>query len=66
MYPGRSEEVKQKLTDQFVKDLIEIAGCKETSISVAIEEVAPENWSEQVYKPEILANEAKLYRKPGY
>jgi 4-oxalocrotonate tautomerase len=38
----------------------------EDSISVAIEEINPEDWVETVYKPEILNNPKKLYKKPGY
>jgi hypothetical protein len=36
------------------------------SVSVAIEEIKPEDWAEKVYKPEILSNPEKLYKKPGY
>ena len=36
------------------------------SVSVAIEEVKPEDWAEKVYKPYIVNNQEKLYRKPGY
>ena len=37
----------------------------EESVSVALEEVAPEEWAEQVCKPEILGKPAQLYKKPG-
>lgn len=39
---------------------------KEENISVAIEEIQPENWTEQVYKPDIQGRWEKLYKKPGY
>jgi 4-oxalocrotonate tautomerase len=38
---------------------------EEQSISVAVEDVAPAQWTEKVYKPDIL-NNPKLYKKPGY
>ena len=38
----------------------------EESVSVAIEEVKPEDWAEKVYKPDIVKNPEKLYKKPGY
>jgi 4-oxalocrotonate tautomerase len=38
----------------------------EESVSVAIEEVEPQDWAEKVYKPDILNNSQKLYKKPGY
>ena len=66
LYPGRSEEQKKQLADAIAGDLVRIAGSKEESISVAIEEVAPEDWVEQVYKPDILDRKETLYRPPGY
>ena len=38
----------------------------EQSVSVAIEEVSSKSWAEKVYKPKILDNSDKLYKKPGY
>jgi len=38
----------------------------EESVSVAIEEVSSKSWAEKVYKPDILDNSDKLYKKPGY
>lgn len=35
-------------------------------ISVAIEDVAKEDWAEKVYKPDILGKPETLYKKPGY
>ncbi len=40
--------------------------CGEESVSVAFEEVNPEDWAEKVYEPDIVNNPEKLYRKPGY
>lgn len=64
--PGRSEEQKRRLTEQITKDVMAIAGADEGSISVRIEEVNAQDWTEQVYKPEILPHLDKLYKKPGY
>ena len=38
----------------------------EEAVSVAIEEVKPEDWVEKVYKPDILNNPERLFKKPGY
>jgi len=65
LYPGRSEEQKSRLAEEIVKDVVAIANCGEESVSVAIEEIKPEDWAEKVYKPDIL-NNSKLYKKPGY
>lgn len=66
MYPGRSEDIKQELTDAIVRDVVAITKCQEKSVSVAIEEIDSTEWPEKVYKPEILDKQDKLYKKPGY
>jgi 4-oxalocrotonate tautomerase len=35
-------------------------------VSVAFEEVAPEDWPEEVYRPDILEKADTLYKGPGY
>ena len=66
LYPGREEQQKVQLAEQIVKDVVSILECGEESISVAIKEIKPEDWAEQVYKPDILNNPEKLYKQPGY
>ena len=66
LYPGRTEEQKKQLTDAITRSVVEIAVCKEAMVSVAFEEVEESEWAETVYKPDILDNEDKLYKKPGY
>ncbi len=66
LYPGRSEQQKVRLAEQIVKDVVTIIKCGEESVSVAIEEIKPEDWAEKVYKPDILNTPGKLYKNPGY
>jgi 4-oxalocrotonate tautomerase len=66
LYPGRTEEQKQLLTEAIVRDVVEIAKCAEKSVSVALEEVHPDDWNEKVYTPDILNGAGTLYKKPGY
>ncbi len=66
LYPGRSEQQKKRLAEEIVKAVVAVAGCKEEWVSVAMEEVKPEDWPETVYKPDILDKQEKLYKKPGY
>ncbi|MDX9815449.1 MAG: tautomerase family protein [Smithellaceae bacterium] len=66
LYPGRSEQQKIQLTEKIVQDVVATVNCEEKTISVAFEEIRPEDWTEKVYKPDILNNEQKLYKKPGY
>ncbi len=66
LYPGRSELQKTRLAEEIVKDVVAIVKCEEKSVSVAFEEIKPEDWAEKVYKPDILGSPEKLYKKPGY
>jgi 4-oxalocrotonate tautomerase len=66
MHPGRTDEQKKKLVAAITKDITTIAICEEKSLSIAIEEVSPEDWAEKVYKPDILQKEKTLVKKPGY
>lgn len=66
LYPGRSEQQKIQLAEAIVKDIVAIAKCEEKSVSLTIVEIEPEAWAEEVYKPDILDNQANLYKKPGY
>ncbi len=66
LYPGRTEEQKKVLAHEIVKSVIEIAVCEEKSVSVAIEEVDPGDWAENVYKPDIINNKKNLIVLPGY
>jgi 4-oxalocrotonate tautomerase len=66
LYPGRSEEQKKQLTAEIVRDVVTIAQCKESDVSVAFEEIGPNEWAEKVYRPDILNQKGKLYKEPGY
>ena len=66
LWPGRSEEQKTKLTEAIVKDVMTHLQSSEASVSVTIEEVKREEWTEQVYNPDIQGKWDKLYKKPGY
>lgn len=66
LYPGRTEEQKEHLAEEITKSVVSISKCEEKSVSVAIEEVAPEDWAEKVYKPDIINNQDRLYKRPGY
>jgi 4-oxalocrotonate tautomerase family enzyme len=65
-YPGRSQEQKKQLANEIVKSVVEIAGCEQKSVSVAIEEVKPDDWAENVYQPDIIDNMENLVVTPGY
>lgn len=66
LYAGRSEQQKSKLAEEVTKAIMIGANCSEDAVSVCIEDVAPADWAEHVYKPDIIGNAARLYKKPGY
>ena len=66
LWPGKSEQQKARLADEIVKEVMDVLDYGEESVSVAIEEVEPRDWAERVYKPDIVNNSDKLYKKPGY
>jgi 4-oxalocrotonate tautomerase len=38
----------------------------EESVSVGLEEIESKDWTEKVYKPDILGKADTIYKKPGY
>jgi 4-oxalocrotonate tautomerase len=66
LYSGRSEQQKKALAEAVTKAVTSTLSYGEESVSVAIEDVAPERWVEDVYKPDILGNVENIYKKPGY
>jgi 4-oxalocrotonate tautomerase len=66
LWPGKSGPQKIQLTEEIVKAVVNVLNYGEESVSVAIEEVKPQDWLEKVYKPDILDQPEKLYKKPGY
>ena len=66
LWPGKSEQEKQRLADAITRNVMEILHSGADSVSVAIEEVAAGDWAEQVYAPEIRGKSETLYKKPGY
>jgi 4-oxalocrotonate tautomerase len=66
LWPGKSEPQKIRLAEEIVKDVMNVLNYGEESVSVAIEAVEPQDWAEKVYKPDILNNSEKLYKKPRY
>lgn len=63
---GKTEQQKTQLVDAIVEDAVSILGIEEKALSVAIEEIPPQDWTEKVYLSEIRNNLNKLYKKPDY
>ena len=66
LWPGKSKAQKRRLAERIAQDVMDVLGYGEESVSVAMEEVAAQDWAEKVYKPDIAGKPEQLYRKPGY
>lgn len=66
LWPGKSEQQKQRLADAITKDVASILGYGDESVSVGFEEVSSSDWRDQVYQPDIIKKKNSLYKKPGY
>jgi len=66
MHPGRTAEQKKKLAEAITESVVKIAKCEEKSVSVAIEEIPADDWTEKVYRPDILAKKETLIKEAGY
>jgi 4-oxalocrotonate tautomerase len=65
LWPGKSEQQKQKLADGLTKPVMSSLGYGEESVSVSLEEVAARDWTEKVYKPDILNGPASSTSGPA-
>ena len=66
LWPGKSKQQKTRLAEAITKDVMKIFEYGEESVSVAMEEIQPQDWKEKVYQPDILGQTERLYKKPGY
>jgi 4-oxalocrotonate tautomerase len=66
LWPGQPRHQKARLAEEITKDVMNVLNYGEESVSVAFEEVSPEDWAEKVYKPDIVSNAENLYKQPGY
>ena len=66
LWPGKTEQQKTRLADAITKDVMDILGYGDESVSVAMEEINPQDWAEKVYKSDIQDKRNRLYKEPGY
>lgn len=59
LYP-RSEEEKIALADKLNALIVETLGCKPEAVTIAIDDVAPERWQEDIVDGVINANRDHL------
>lgn len=65
LWPGKSDDQKSRLADAFTESVIGILGYDDDAVSILFDEVAPNDWSERVHKPDILSRWNDLAKRPG-
>lgn len=66
LWPGKSEEQKQRLAEDISAAVMKNLGYGPDAVSVSLEEIAPADWLDEVFVPEIELKPKLLYKKPGY
>lgn len=66
LWPGKSADQKQRLSDAIVREMTSILNYGDDSVSVAFEEVAARDWKTKVYEPDIVGRRNQLAKEPGY
>ena len=66
LWPGKSDEQKDRLAQAIARNVVELLGSSDSSVSVSIEDVPASEWAEKVYGPDIADKPAQLFKKPGY
>jgi len=63
---GKTEAQKQELTDEIIKVAKKVLDYGDDAFSVAIQDYTKEEWKDDVYPNQIIDEEKKLFKKPGY
>ena len=66
LWLGKSDQQKNRLAEAITQAVMDCFHYGEESVSVAMEEISPQDWPEKVYQPEIINKPSSLYKKPGY
>ena len=66
LWPGKSEPQKQKLADKITQAIGETLHYGEESPLGRLRRDCGKDWTEKVYKPDILGKKSTLYKQPGY
>ena len=62
MYSGKSDKQKSAIAEGVTKAIMKATGQGEESVSVSIEDVAPKDWAEKVFRPEIIQARQSLQK----
>lgn len=56
----KDEETKKKVVDKINQVFLEEWGCPQEALTISVEEIAPDDWKEKVWKPEIEPKKDKM------
>jgi len=65
LYSGRSEQRKAKLAKALAEAVTRTLNRGDEAVSVAVEDISPQDWTAKVYNPDIL-NNPRICKNPGY
>jgi 4-oxalocrotonate tautomerase len=65
LWPGKSEQQKERLAEKIAKDVMDVLSYGEESVSVGFEEISSKDWKEKVYKPTSRTSEISSTRSPS-
>jgi len=63
---GRTDQQKEALAKAITAAVVQSLGSTEAAVSVGIEDVVEDDWTDAVYRPDILAKADTIFKKPGY
>lgn len=63
-YP-KDQATKEKVVEAINKAFVENWGCPPQAISISIEEIAPQDWEQQVEQSEMQQLEDKMFIRNG-
>ena len=66
LWTGKTAKQKTQLAEEITEAVMRTLNYGEEAVSVAFEEITPKDWTEKVYKPDILGKPNTIYKKPGY
>jgi len=66
LHAGRSEQQKSELAARITAAVMASVHSGEAAVSVGIEDIEPADWTDRVYKPDIIGKRHTLYKQPGY
>ena len=58
-YP-KDEEIKKRVADRINQIFLEEWGCKQEAISLSMEEIQPEKWTDEIRNGEIESKKDKM------